>query len=72
MHETVDVDEAGRPYQRNIKNGREYRYYMDKGVLPNDWWTDIPALNPAAKERLGYPAQKPVALLERIISASCP
>ena len=33
-------------------------------------WTDIPAINNRAKELLGYPTQKPVALLERIISAS--
>lgn len=70
MHETVLQDEQGRPYQRNIKAGTEYRYYVDKGVLPNDWWTDIQALNPAAKERLGYPTQKPLALLERILKAS--
>ena len=36
----------------------------------NDWWTDIPSLNAVAKERLGYPTQKPVALLERVIAAS--
>ena len=35
-----------------------------------DIWTDIPPLNSQAKERLGYPTQKPVALLERIIEAS--
>jgi site-specific DNA-methyltransferase (adenine-specific) len=70
MHETVLTDEQGRKYQRNIKGGKEYRYYLDKGVLPNDWWMDIQALNPAAKERLGYPTQKPLALLERIIKAS--
>jgi adenine specific DNA methylase Mod len=67
MHEPVLHDEQGRPYQRNIKLGREYRYYLDKGVLPNDWWSDIQALNPASKERMGYPTQKPLALLERII-----
>jgi hypothetical protein len=39
-------------------------------LIPMDVWTDIQALNPAAKERLGYPTQKPLALLERIISAS--
>jgi DNA modification methylase len=72
MHETVQTDKDGRPYQANVKNGKEYRYYLDKGVLPNDWWTDIQALNPAAKERLGYPTQKPLALLERIINAACP
>jgi site-specific DNA-methyltransferase (adenine-specific) len=47
-----------------------YKYYLDKGVLPNDWWTDIQALNPAAKERMGYPTQKPEALLARIVNAS--
>ena len=70
MHESIHVDEKGRKYQRNIKHGKEYRYYLDKGVLPNDWWNDVQALNPSAKERLGYPTQKPVALLERIIKAS--
>lgn len=34
-----------------------------------DWW-EISILNPNSKERLGYPTQKPVSLLERIISAS--
>jgi len=33
-------------------------------------WTDIQSLSPQAKERLGYPTQKPVALLERILKAS--
>ena len=33
-------------------------------------WADIPPIHPAAQERLGYPTQKPQALLERIIAAS--
>lgn len=70
MHEPILHDAQGRPYQRNIKFGKEYRYYLDKGVLPNDWWSDLQALNPASKERLGYPTQKPEALLERIIKTS--
>lgn len=37
--------------------------------FPEDWWSDIVALK-AGKERLGYPTQKPEALLERIIQAS--
>ena len=69
MHEPVLMDEHGRQYQRNVKNGREYRYYLDKGVLPEDWWSDIQAENPASKKRTGYPTQKPVPLLARIISA---
>lgn len=39
-------------------------------VVVGDVWTDIDRINQAAKERLGYPTQKPVALLERIVSAS--
>ena len=35
-----------------------------------DVWTDIPPINSQAPERLGYPTQKPLALLERIINAS--
>ncbi|MBZ0146439.1 MAG: restriction endonuclease, partial [Pseudorhodoplanes sp.] len=39
-------------------------------VVVGDVWTDIDRLNQTAKERLGYPTQKPVALLDRIINAS--
>ena len=50
----------------------QYKRYLDeqKGRPLGDVWTDIPPLNSQAKERLGYPTQKPLALLERIISAS--
>ena len=41
----------------------------EKGVRENDVWS-IPFIAPSAKERLGYPTQKPEKLLERIISAS--
>ena len=41
---------------------------MQKGMT--DVWSDIPSLNNMARERTGYPTQKPLALLERIISAS--
>lgn len=48
------------------------KLYLDagRGVPIQALWEDIPELNSQAKERLGYPTQKPVALLERIISAS--
>jgi site-specific DNA-methyltransferase (adenine-specific) len=39
-------------------------------VTVGDVWSDIDRLNQTAKERLGYPTQKPRALLERIIAAS--
>lgn len=40
------------------------------GASVRDIWTDIEPVNAAARERLGYPTQKPLALLERIIGAS--
>ncbi len=48
------------------------RDYLDQkeGVVLEDWWTDINIINQAARERLGYPTQKPESLLERIIKAS--
>jgi site-specific DNA-methyltransferase (adenine-specific) len=49
-----------------------YKRYLDevKGVAIGDTWDDIPPINSMAQERLGYPTQKPLALLERIIQAS--
>ena len=49
-----------------------YKRYADEslGRPALDNWTDIGALNSQAKESIGYPTQKPVALLERIIKAS--
>ena len=47
------------------------RYLNEQRGRPfGDVWTDIPPINSQAKERLGYPTQKPEALLERIINAS--
>jgi len=53
---------------RNIVNGKEYTL-NPLGKIPEDWW-DIPAINPEAKERIGYPTQKPEELLKRIIEVS--
>ena len=48
------------------------KHYEDalEGVAPQDVWTDINPVGAHAKERLGYPTQKPVELLERIIQSS--
>ena len=53
---TYDIDEQGRFVPAGPK----------RGVPLSDVW-DIPYLNPKAKERVGYPTQKPILLLERII-----
>lgn len=46
--------------------------YRDElqGRAVSDLWDDIDKINPSGNERIGYPTQKPVALLERIIKAS--
>jgi len=40
-----------------------------KGKVPEDWWTDIVPSSRRPGEHIGYPTQKPLALLERIIQA---
>lgn len=44
--------------------------YNPKGTPVNNWWNDIKPLINWHKERTGYPTQKPLALLDRIINAS--
>ena len=50
----------------------EYKRYLDEmpGVALQDLWTDIPPIGPGTAERLGYPTQKPEALMERVLKAS--
>jgi len=63
-------DENGRWFRWQKRKGQEpYKIYLSKGVRLGDWW-EIPFINASAKERLGYPTQKPENLLERIIRAS--
>ena len=68
----IGVDESGRRYQDKLvrATSKYYRYYLDDPKIPEDWWTDINSLQSGVKERTGYPTQKPLALYERIISAS--
>jgi site-specific DNA-methyltransferase (adenine-specific) len=67
----MGVDEDGREYVEKWGTGNKklYRYYLDKGKIPEDWWIDINSIQADANERLGYPTQKPEALLQRIIKA---
>ena len=64
--------EAGEVVQTKPGVVPRYKRYLDKqrGKPLSDVWTDISPINSQAAERLGYPTQKPEALLERIISAS--
>jgi DNA modification methylase len=62
----------GRVVQTRPGAVPQYKRYLDEmpGVAVQNLWADLPILNNRSKESLGYPTQKPEALLERIISAS--
>lgn len=59
-------DERNKSVYKKDKNGDSVLMESKKGVPLSDVW-EIPYLNPKAKERVGYPTQKPILLLERII-----
>ena len=66
-------DESGRRYRDRTIAGRTYRYYADEGRALGSVWTDCPAMvanTPLRREATGYPTQKPLKLLERIVRAS--
>lgn len=64
-------DENGYYKEYRHSDGKVYRKYLQEDdFLPcNDWWSDIYVIQDHS-ERVGYPTQKPEALLERIIKAS--
>jgi site-specific DNA-methyltransferase (adenine-specific) len=67
------TDERGRLYRERTIGGRTYRYYADEGRALGSVWSDCPSMianTPLRRESTGYPTQKPLALLERIVCAS--
>ena len=67
MQKRVKDDRNKSVYARDEKNGSVISNGSKKGVPLSDVW-EIPFLNPKAKERVGYPTQKPVLLLNQIIN----
>ncbi len=78
---TFNVDDVRFPHsektKQNYKPGligsgfKEADHKIHKlGKVPEDWWSDIAIAARSMKERLGYPTQKPIKLMERIIKAS--
>ena len=66
-------DDDGRRYRDRIVNGKTYRYYADEGRALGSVWTDCPAMaanTPLRAETTGYPTQKPLKLLDRIVRAT--
>ena len=78
---TFNGDKIRIPYAKSSLDRAGYAANMSKmtdggvvelkegGKLPEDWW-DIPMLKGNSKESTGYPTQKPLALLHRIIKVS--
>ena len=66
-HMRRHMDPDGRVYRSMRVNGRTYTYYDDEPVAPTDVWQDVSHLQQRDPERTGYDAQKPLALLERIV-----
>jgi site-specific DNA-methyltransferase (adenine-specific) len=72
MHFTR-VDEAGRRFRDRVVGEKTYRYYADEGRALGSVWSDCPAMvanTPLRAETTGYPTQKPLKLLDRIVRAS--
>lgn len=73
-HEKMEgYERQGRlEFPKDPKGRLRLRYYLDDmpGTIVSNLWDDIPTLSGAHTERLGYPTQKPLTLLERIIQAS--
>ncbi len=67
------LDEEGRLFFPKKEGGRlRKKIFLDeaKGVPVSDVWDDLPPIHASSAERLGYPTQKPIGLMERIIDAS--
>lgn len=65
------IDEAGDlGWSTSGKPFRKLRPEKDKGKPIGSFWDDISLINSQAEERVGYPTQKPIKLLERIITAT--
>lgn len=77
-----NLDDVRTPYAKateerfkhkigNVRKGIDYgdQSLHPAGKHPDDWW-EIQPIAPSAKDRLGYPTQKPLGLLERIVLAS--
>lgn len=63
----------GRRYRERHINGKTYRYYEDRGRLLGSVWSDCPAMTantPLRTETTGYPTQKPLSLLRRIVAGA--
>lgn len=70
----TEAHKAGLVVQPSPGAVPRFKRYLDeqRGKPIGDVWTDVTPINSQAAEDLGYPTQKPVSLVERVITLSCP
>ena len=72
-HRLIELEKEDRIHFPQKQDGvprRKVYLHENKGQVPSSIWTDIPPVASQSKERTGYPTQKPLSLLARIIKAS--
>jgi site-specific DNA-methyltransferase (adenine-specific) len=72
MHFTKK-DASGRAFRERVIAGKSYRYFAEDGRALGSVWTDCQSMvanTPLRRETTGYPTQKPLKLLDRIVRAS--
>ncbi len=68
-HKRLNTNRKGAMITKPL-TPQEREAYLKKGKIPETWWPDFSPVGRLKRERLGYPTQKPLALLERIVKAS--
>lgn len=68
-HKKLNTNKKGAAIAAPL-TAEERNEYLKKGKIPETWWDGFSPVGRIKSERTGYPTQKPLALLERIVSAS--
>lgn len=78
---TFNADDVRVPHKKSIGQGGTSSKWLDgaednlaekyaKGKVPETWWTQFSPVGRSKNERIGYPTQKPLMLVDRIIKAA--
>ena len=68
-HKRLNTNRSGAMIAEALSDKKRSAYLL-KGKIPESWWPDFSPVGRLKKERVGYPTQKPLKLLDRIIKAS--
>ncbi|MCY4127876.1 MAG: DNA methyltransferase [Gammaproteobacteria bacterium] len=68
-HKQLNTNSKGAAISAPLTSEERDRY-LEKGKVPETWWSKFSPVGRIKSERVGYPTQKPLSLLERIVKAS--